>query len=250
MFAEVVDRFTSLLRDFGPPRKTDHPEYPFWRMQRDCIWQVITDTPPKMGADGAPTKRELLETNARGQFPDAMQDCLTTSPDLVQSLVTQLLDAHFPQSMHEDILVAVGLNLPDARAGRVGRDPNFRRIVLTAYGHQCAVCGLQLLLSGAAIALEAAHIRWHQACGPSSIQNGLCLCVLHHKVFDLGAITLTPELVVLVSDEAAGLVGLTEHLLAHHGRSIRRPAQPSATPDPAFIDWHRREVFRGNSRPI
>src|ERR1035438_7394214 len=29
-----------LLSDFGPPRSSIHPEYPFWRLQRDGVWQV------------------------------------------------------------------------------------------------------------------------------------------------------------------------------------------------------------------
>src|SRR5436189_6378643 len=36
-----------------------------------------------------------------------------------------------------------------------------------------------------------AHIRWHQAGGPDIENNGLALCVLHHKTFDLGAFTLS-----------------------------------------------------------
>ena len=27
-------------REFGPPRKSDHPEQPFWRLQRDGVWAV------------------------------------------------------------------------------------------------------------------------------------------------------------------------------------------------------------------
>ena len=43
------------------------------------------------------------------------------------------------------------------------RDPSFRQRVLVAYEYQCAVCGLDLRICGITIALEAAHVRWHQA---------------------------------------------------------------------------------------
>src|SRR4051794_32502351 len=39
-FREVEPDLTSLLREFGPPRKSDHPEQPFWRLQRDGVWTV------------------------------------------------------------------------------------------------------------------------------------------------------------------------------------------------------------------
>jgi putative restriction endonuclease len=111
------------------------------------------------------------------------------------------------------------------------------------------VCGLQLLLSGSPVALEAAHIQWHQAAGPSTVRNGLCLCCLHHRLFDLGAITINNEWIVTVSDQAAGLLGFHEHLIIHHGRQIKMPVHLSDTPSPDFIRWHHQEVFRGSPRP-
>ena len=57
--------------------------------------------------------------------------------------------------------------------------------------------------------LDAAHVRWHQAGGPAVESNGLALCVLHHKAFDLGAFTVTPSGVLLVSDQANGSAAST-----------------------------------------
>ena len=37
------------------------------------------------------------------------------------------------------------------------------------------------------LGIEAAHIKWHQAGGPDTEDNGLALCTLHHKRFDRGA---------------------------------------------------------------
>jgi putative restriction endonuclease len=187
--------------------------------------------------------------DATGRFTPDIRAALLAEPALITDLAQFVLQAHFPDSMHQDILDAVGLELAEPRAGGGRRDPSFRRIVLTAYEHRCAVCGLQLLLSGASIALEAAHIRWHQAEGPSTIRNGLCLCCLHHKLFDLGAITVNEELILLVSDEATGFSGFHHLLMAHHGQQIKMPVHESDTPSPDFIQWHHREVFRGTARP-
>lgn len=67
---------------------------------------------------------------------------------------------------------------------RVLRDMNFRDRVLTAYGHRCAMCGIQLKLLDAAHILPAAH--------PGSTDetsNGVSLCTLHHRAFDRGLVT-------------------------------------------------------------
>ena len=49
--------------------------------------------------------------------------------------------------------------------------------MLTAYEWRCAVCGLDVRLGSVSVALDAAHIRWHQAGGPDREGNGLALCM-------------------------------------------------------------------------
>src|SRR5262245_66063377 len=39
-FREAEKDLKQLLREFGPPRKSDHPEYPFWRLRNDEVWTV------------------------------------------------------------------------------------------------------------------------------------------------------------------------------------------------------------------
>jgi len=53
--------------------------------------------------------------------------------------------------------------------------------VLRAYEYRCAVCGFDVRLGSVSIALDAAHIRWHQAGGPETESNGLALCVLRER---------------------------------------------------------------------
>jgi putative restriction endonuclease len=154
--------------------------------------------------------------------------------------------------LHLDILAAVGLSLAPAplaaaTAGRK-RDPTFRARVLTAYEYRCAACGFDVRLGSVSVALDAAHIRWHQAGGPDEERNGLALCVLHHKLFDLGAFTLDPGGRLLVSDQVNGTAGLEEALMRHHGGRVRPAQRPEWWPDVAFLDWHGREVFKGAAR--
>ena len=127
-------------------------------------------------------------------------------------------------------------------------DPRFRDHVLTAYEFRCAICVFDVRLGNETVGLEAAHIKWHQNAGPDTADNGLALCSIHHKVFDRGVFTISDEGVMVVSDHANGSEGLESVLLRFHGRPIREAQRPEWLPNPQFLDWHRREVFRGMAR--
>jgi putative restriction endonuclease len=246
-YREAEPELTALLREFGPPRKSDHPEYPFWRLQNNRVWTVVADGPMKPRASNTdPPKSELLAKHARGGFTDDVKASLTSEPRRVTEIAFRLLERHFPESLHQDILNAVGLSLEESVTRRK-RDPAFRQRVLTAYEYRCAVCGFDVRLGSVSIALDAAHIRWHQAGGPETESNGLALCVLHHKTFDLGAFTVSGG-ILLVSNQANGTTGFQESLLAYHGKPIRDPQHPDWRPEPRHLEWHGREVFKGQAR--
>jgi putative restriction endonuclease len=159
-----------------------------------------------------------------------------------------LLVERFPESLHPDILEAVGLTLDAGPFTRRKRDPHFRQRVLTAYEYRCAVCGFGVRLGSVPVALDAAHIRWVQAQGPDEERNGLALCVLHHKLFDLGAFTLEPGGCLIISEQAHGSAGFDDSLMRHHGGQVRWSQRPEWHPDPEFLAWHGREVFKGAAR--
>jgi putative restriction endonuclease len=243
-FAEAAGPLKGLLAEFGPPRRSYHPEYPFWYLRTDGVWDVTADAPlAYRSGKSQPTAGELVRKHAVGQFTPDVQAALTADPSLVSRIARDLLDAHFPASIHPDILAAVGLD-PDLEATtRRPRDPRFRKAVLTAYGYRCAVCGLGLRLGPQSVALDAAHIRWHAAGGPDEVTNGLCLCVLHHKLFDLGAFTVeTGSGAVRVSDRVNG-DGAEGVLLTHAGRPVGRPRRAEAQPHPNYLGWQAAQVF-------
>lgn len=142
----------------------------------------------------------------------------------------------------------MGLSLERESDRRKLRDPRFRTRVLTAYEYRCAMCGLDLRMGNVTIALEAAHIQWHQAGGPDTEENGVALCSLHHKVFDLGAFTIHTDYRVLVSEIANGSGQFQQALLRHHRQPISRPTRPEYAPALQFLGWHRREVFKEAAR--
>lgn len=249
LFADLDPGLTTLLKEFGPSRQSFHPEYPFWRLQNDGVWVVSSDQPMKLRASNNDVlKSELIAQNATGEFSPEVKAAFEGDPALVTQIASLILEQHFPESLHPDILDAIGLSL-STTSPRV-RDSNFRQRVLTAYEYRCAVCGFDVRLGSVSIALDAAHIRWHQAGGPADESNGFALCVLHHKTFDLGAFTVAPSGTILVSDQANGTEGFEASLMRHHAKPVRPPQRPEWQPAAWHLEWHAREVFKGTARHV
>ncbi|MEX1095973.1 MAG: HNH endonuclease signature motif containing protein [Planctomycetales bacterium] len=127
------------------------------------------------------------------------------------------------------------------RARRVQRF--FRRAVLTSYGGACAISGVPV-----AELLNASHIvPWSaDARRRADPRNGIALHALYDRAFDRGLLTFDEALRVVVSPELAVAEATPLHrstLLEIAGTPLRPPDR--FHPDPAALDYHRREVFRG-----
>ena len=250
-FEQCEPRLRALLREFGPPRKALHPEYPFWRLQNDKLWLVATDAAVPAGpADGDPTVSSLRAAHARGEFTPDVRKALLAKPGNIATIAAEVLEASFPETLHQDILDAVGLTSETTVVTARRRDPNFRSAILVAYQYRCALCGLDLRIGSVSIGLEAAHIKWHQAHGPDTVNNGIAFCSLHHKLFDFGAFTVDGGHHVRVSEHVNGSPREIEHvLLRHHGSAMSVPRRTEELPNPEFLQWHLREVFKERALP-
>ena len=67
------------------------------------------------------------------------------------------------------------------------RQQEFRRSVLEAQGRCCAVCDLEI-----PEVLDAAHVVDKEHEGTDDRRNGITLCVLHHRMFDVGLFSIEP----------------------------------------------------------
>jgi putative restriction endonuclease len=249
-YREIDKPLQHLLREFGPPRQSFHSEYPFWRLQNDGIWELANAEHVATRASNRDAKKsELLKYEVSGGFTSEVFDALSNDRNHLRTAVYQVLESAFPDSYHEDILSAVGLNDAFESVIRRKRDPNFRDLVLMAYEYQCAFCGLDLRLGGRELGLEAAHIKWHQAGGPDTTNNGLALCSLHHKLLDRGAIGITHDLRIQVSQLTTGNAGFLTWVMPYNGAPIREPQLSTSVLDREYIDWHSSEVFRAPARP-
>lgn len=248
-FTEIENPLRALLEEFGPPRTVIHPEYPFWRLRGDEIWEVpeAERIQSELTAAGDAPITVLRGTDARGGFTPSIYAFLSERSALVNRIAADLLDAAFPPTFHEALLDAVAFPwvvVPHRR------DPRFRDHILRIYERQCAICGYDGRLGRNDLGIEAAHIKWHAAGGPDEPTNGLALCSFHHVAFDRGAFSADNSLRLLISQHVLGNTEVEHLLLRFAGRELRRPQIAADEPAPEFLEWHRDQVFRGPPREV
>ena len=94
--------------------------------------------------------------------------------------------------------------------------------------------------------LEAAHIRPYALSGPHRVDNGILLRSDLHKLFDLGYVTVTPQLRLEVSKRLKAEWENGREYYAYHGRELQiRPADPNYLPSREYLAWHNQERFKG-----
>lgn len=255
-FGEAEESFARAWPAIGSPRPV-RAEYPFHHLQSDGFWTVAT-------SDGGPTAAvagALRRVDARGSFVPELEAALRDDPRLLVFAAHALLEQNWPESLHPDVLAAIGLDLEaaelavaserveDLAATRRRRDRSFRQSVLMAYEYQCAFCGFDGRLGAEAVGLDAAHVRWFAFGGPDAVDNGLCLCTFHHKLLDLGVLGLSEEHSIRVSRHFVGRGASAEHLVTGlRGRAILEPQAGEPVVSASHISWHAAQVFRAPER--
>ena len=193
-FVDAADPLKDLLREFSPTGPALHPEYPFFYLQNDGLWQL--DATLELAPGRSPSAGQLRSASAVGRLPSDFVRALQRDPLLFGAVVRHLLDYNFEPSLHDDICTMAGIDIEALEVSTTAartRDPAFRDAILAAYEYRCAVCGYEGHVRGQPVGLEAAHVRWWASGGPDVVENALCLCSLHHKLLDTGVLGLTED---------------------------------------------------------
>ena len=109
---DIEENLRILLRDFGSRRDNHNPHFPFWRLQNDGIWEVADANNIRETASGDAYITDLRNYNVSGGFNETISKQLQNDSELTVEIIHSLLDVHFPASFHENILQAVGIELP------------------------------------------------------------------------------------------------------------------------------------------
>lgn len=246
-WSQVEERLARLLEDYGPPSRTlaaQSAAYPFTRLRTDGIWVLDHDVPMDR-------VRPLAEHDVVGRLTPDLEGDLSDL-DVVHAAARALVDAEFPATLAGDVLADVGFD-PDlvlapaaavSPGSRARRDASWPARILTAWDRQCAFCGYDGQLGHGSVGIEAAHVRWFTFDGPDSLDNGLALCCLHHKLFDRGALGLDADYRIVISDHFTARTPAGRQVYDLHGRALR-PRPRTQLPASHHLTWHRHEVFKG-----
>ena len=240
-------RLADLISEFGPQTRTARQQsaaYPFTRLRRDGIWSLDADVADdSVGA--------LDSAQPTGRLDSALETHLRDAT-IRAAVARALVEAHFPDTVAPEVLIAAGLD-PDTvlHGGALVGAPTPQRQrsrrwvleILKAWDDSCAFCGYDGRLGSTPVGLEAAHVRWFNLGGPDDLDNGLALCSLHHKLFDRGALGLSPDLTVVVSPGFTARTEASKRVYDLHGRELQ-PRPGAATPAEHHRMWHEDQVFK------
>jgi putative restriction endonuclease len=128
-------------------------------------------------------------------------------------------------------------------SSRLFRDEAFARNVKRAYGATCAFTGLSMKNGGGRTEVDAAHIRpiGDGHAGPDSVRNGLALSKTVHWMFDRGLLSVDNDYRILT---ARSLVPEPIKRLLRPDGFASVPEEKCVQPAPAFLDYHRNNIFK------
>lgn len=108
-FNDAEAELRELIARFTPGRARVHPEYPFWRLQADGLWDVENaESFPSRVSNTDPPLTALRERHARGGLPPDLHAALTADPSAAEAFALAVVRRFFDTSDQAEVLVAVG----------------------------------------------------------------------------------------------------------------------------------------------
>lgn len=251
--------------------KAGSPLLPFFHLRSEGFWHLIPQAGMEEGLTQIGKLRSLRELHTfvlGARFDDDLFNLLLTMPAR-NDLRRVLIERYFAPELRPRLVevgkvaaesFAYSRELMNRSRGMFkieeppvmdhqylteSRSTAFRRIVVHAYKHTCAVCGIRLVTPEGRTAVAASHIIPWSRCHNDDPRNGMALCGLHHWTFDQGLITVTQAYRITVSPTLSGDEAGAEALLSLAGAAVKLPLDQFLWPAKEALRWHGRNIFRG-----
>jgi putative restriction endonuclease len=267
--AELGELFTLYWARVMPPDQRSNLALPFFHLKSDGFWHLVP-RPGKESFLGAVRQirsvNQLQETILGAELDDELYAlfCIEESRNLLRAV---LIETYFAPEIQPALVEQGTVNveafrysqtlLEQARTRQVkeglvdeegyrlaARDQGFRRAVVIAYDHRCALCGIRMLTSDGHTVVDAAHLVPWSISHNDDPRNGMALCRLCHWSFDEGLMGVSSQYLVITSPQLAANHNVPGHLLTLAGRGIIGPIEKPLWPDLDALSWHRQRVFR------
>jgi len=262
---ELNELFNLYWQRVVPIGQTSSIAFPFSRLDREPFWELIpvpgkSITPAVINntsavsylrkyALGAKLDDDLFavmstETGRELLREALLQSCFSPLAQVLlreQSCINReafdygnLLERQAHQQMVEDPASEDAFR-PAARS------QGFRRSIIRAYDHRCALCGVRIITPDQQTAVDAAHIVPWSVSKNDDIRNGMALCKLCHWAFDRGMIGVDNDYSVMTSRHISSNSNVPGFLTTLSGRGIITPAEKDLWPGQQYLTEHRKE---------
>jgi len=264
---ELNELFTNYWRRVVPLAQRSSIAFPFSRLHNEPFWELVSVdgkdiTPPVLNnistvsqlravALGANLDDGLFRYMQIPESRDAFRDTLLTAcfSDTARAALLDQAKIHAQAYEYsKELLQKARLPLVQQVIDEVSyqpeaRDQGFRRAVVGAYDHRCALCGVRLITSEGHTVVDAAHIQPWSISRIDDMRNGMALCKICHWVFDEGLLGVSDSYTVLISVQITAHPNIPGNLIALSGRGILPPTEHDLWPAQQYLQWHRSYVL-------
>ncbi len=267
---EANELFNGYWRRVAPLGHTSSIAFPFSRLHNEPFWTLVSTsgepiepavlnsitnvTQLRKYAVAAQVDEELFRFMQIAESREALRNTLLMScfsTEAQASLSEQIAvndEAYvYSQALYEKAHQPLVKDIVDTDSYKPAvRDQGFRRVVVAAYDHRCALCGLRIITPEGHTAVDAAHIVPWSKSQNDDVRNGMALCKLCHWAFDRGMVGVSRDYNVIASRQIGVDPNVPGVLQTMAGRGVLPPADRELWPAQEFLGWHRKE-FRLNA---
>ncbi len=262
---ELNELFNLYWRRIIPLGQTSSIAFPFSRLDREPFWELVPQ-PDKVITDavinntssvsylrkyalGAKLDNGLFRVIQSGEGREALREALLLScfsseaaGQLREQSVINREAFDYSRVLEEQAHLPLVKEIVESDNYRAAaRDQGFRRSVVKAYDHRCALCGVRIITPEQHTVVDAAHIVPWSKSQNDDIRNGLALCKLCHWAFDEGMMGVSDSYAVITSRQIAADPNVPGFLLTLSGRGIIPPADRDLWPARDYLAEHRKE---------
>lgn len=240
-FNDIEKELDFLIKHFGNRMGKTRPEQPFHHLNSSPIWNVHVPEYEVINNKKTLPISLLRQKDVYGSFDNQAFELLNRDHAARQMIIQYILEKFWPQTIQDEIRAYFNFSYYSLKHPSK-RDAKFAPSVLANYRYRCAMCGFHAHFNHTPFGLDASHIHWHAFQGPSTLENGLALCKLHHWAFDKGVLTINPNYRVHVSEHFVSNDLVSEQYFEKmDGREMQEPK--SVLPLQEYLQWHDDNIF-------
>jgi len=176
---EIKQLLLKLLNSFGPQRKKQYSNMPFWRLKGNEFRQLENAKPCTIHQKESkgPTCKQLTKYHLQGGFKESTYSLIAKKLKQIDKLAQHIFSQLFLASVQNTIINRFSFSLADIYEQL---KPKFCQMILYAYNSQRAVYSYDRKQNCKSAELEAVYVKWKTLSKPCFINNDLENYSIHH----------------------------------------------------------------------